>query len=48
MKWIRLDIDLTEDDFVTMIKLEGKKLCLVKHQNKFMFYKIAAHMQGVF
>ncbi|SOD12918.1 Rieske (2Fe-2S) protein [Pedobacter xixiisoli] len=34
MKWVRLDIELPKDDFVTMIKLDGKKLCLVKHQNK--------------
>lgn len=34
MKWIKLDIRLPEGDFVEQIKLDGKKLCLVKHQNK--------------
>lgn len=34
MKWIKLDIELPENDFITMIKVEGKKLCLVKHQDK--------------
>lgn len=34
MKWIKLDVELPEDDFVKMIKVDGKKLCLVRHQNK--------------
>jgi len=34
MKWIKLDLELPEDDFVMMVKLDGKKLCLVRHNNK--------------
>lgn len=34
MKWIKLDIPLPADDFVKQIKIEGKKLCLVRHENK--------------
>ncbi len=33
MKWLKLDMEIPEEDFVTLIKLEGKKICLVKHQN---------------
>lgn len=34
MKWTKLDVELRNDDFVQMIKIDGKKLCLVKHQDK--------------
>ncbi len=34
MKWIRLNVELPEDDFVHMVKLEGKKLCIVRCQGK--------------
>ncbi len=33
MKWHKLDMDIPKEDFVTLIKLEGKKICLVKHEN---------------
>lgn len=34
MKWIKLNIELPEGNFVKMIKLEGRKLCLVRHERK--------------
>lgn len=34
MKWVKLDIELPKEDFIRMIKLEGKKLCLVRHEHK--------------
>lgn len=34
MKWIKLAMELPEDDFVKTVKVDGKKLCLVRHQNK--------------
>ena len=34
MKWIKLAMELPEDDFVKTVKFDGKKLCLVRHQNK--------------
>lgn len=33
MKWLKLDIEIPEEDFVKLVKLEGKKICLVKHEN---------------
>lgn len=33
MKWLKLDMEIPKEDFVTLIKLEGKKICLVKHEN---------------
>lgn len=35
MKWVKIAIELPQEDFVKLIKLEGKKICLVKHQQKF-------------
>ena len=34
MKWTKLDIEVPKDDFVSFVKLEGTKICLVKHQDK--------------
>lgn len=34
MKWTKIDIELTEDDFVRMITVDGKKLCLVNYQKR--------------
>lgn len=34
MRWIKVDLKLPQEDFVKMIKVDGKKICLVKHQNK--------------
>ncbi|RWU10493.1 Rieske (2Fe-2S) protein [Pedobacter chitinilyticus] len=33
MKWHKLDMEIPEEDFVKLIKLEGKKICLIKHEN---------------
>ncbi len=34
MKWIKLDFKVPAGDFVEQINVEGKKLCLVKHEDK--------------
>lgn len=34
MRWIKIDMELPEDDFVKLIKIDGKKICFVKHQHK--------------
>lgn len=34
MKWIKIDGPVPEHDFVQQIKVDGKKLCLIKHQDK--------------
>jgi 3-phenylpropionate/trans-cinnamate dioxygenase ferredoxin subunit len=35
LKWYKIDFEATEPDFVRQIQIEGKKLCLVKHQGEF-------------
>lgn len=34
MKWIKVDVELPQEDFIKMIKVDGKKLCLVRHQSE--------------
>lgn len=34
MKWLKLEVVIPEFDFVEQIKVNGKKLCLVKHKGK--------------
>ncbi len=34
MKWFKLDLTENDGDFVTSIKIDGQKLCLVKYQAK--------------
>jgi nitrite reductase/ring-hydroxylating ferredoxin subunit len=34
MKWIKIEVAIPAHDFVQQIKLNGKKLCLIKHQGQ--------------
>lgn len=34
MDWHRVDVELQENDLVTQIKVNGKKLCLVKNKGE--------------
>ena len=34
MKWLKLEMSIPTHDFVTQIKIDGKKLCLVKHEGE--------------
>lgn len=48
MKWIKLLIDIPADDFVTQIKLEGKKLCLIRHNGKlYVVENTCPHAGGI-
>ncbi len=37
MNWVKVlsKQELTEPDFIRMVKADGKKICLIKHENKF-------------
>ncbi|MHA4895173.1 Rieske (2Fe-2S) protein [Pedobacter sp. PWIIR3] len=35
MKWIKVNEELPEHNFVMQIKVEGRKLCLIRDENKF-------------
>lgn len=48
MKWLKLDMEIPEEDFVTLIKLEGKKICLVKHENNlYAMQNTCPHAGGI-
>jgi nitrite reductase/ring-hydroxylating ferredoxin subunit len=34
MDWVKVEISIPEQDFITQIKVKGKKLCLIQHQQK--------------
>lgn len=34
MEWFKVEVELPENDAVEQIKVNGKKLCLVKHEQK--------------
>ncbi len=35
MNWVKVQADIPENDFILQLNIEGKKLCLVKHQGQF-------------
>lgn len=48
IRWHKLDIDIPENDFVQQIKVDGKKLCLVKHIGKiYILQNTCPHAGGI-
>lgn len=48
MKWVKLSIAVPETDFVGMVKVEGEKLCLVKHQGEvYVVQNSCPHAGGI-
>lgn len=48
MRWIKLDVNIPEDDFVQQIKVGSKKLCLVKHTGKiYVLQNACPHAGGI-
>lgn len=49
MKWVKLEAeDLPDTDFVRMVKVEGHKRCLVKHQNEIYLIQFTCpHAGGI-
>jgi nitrite reductase/ring-hydroxylating ferredoxin subunit len=34
MYWVKVDIEIPDNDFITQIKVNNKKLCLIKYQEE--------------
>lgn len=34
MKWHKLDIEIPDDEFVKQVSVNGKKICLIRHQKE--------------
>ena len=48
MNWIKVNEPIPEGDFIKQIKLEGKKLCLVRNQGKlYVVENSCPHAGGV-
>lgn len=48
MEWFKVDIELPDHDLVEQIKVNGKKLCLVKHQeNIYVIQNTCPHAGGI-
>ncbi len=48
LKWYKIDTEIPEEEFVKQIMVEGKKLCLVKHEGEFFVVQnYCPHAGGV-
>jgi len=48
MEWFKVEIELPDHDLVEQIKVNGKKLCLVKHQEKiYVIQNTCPHAGGI-
>ncbi|MNY44660.1 Assimilatory nitrite reductase [NAD(P)H] small subunit [compost metagenome] len=48
LKWHKIDAEVAEQDFVQQIRVDGKKLCLVKHHGDFFVVQnYCPHAGGV-
>lgn len=48
MEWFKVEVELPEDDVVEQIKVNGKKLCLVKHEQKiYVVQNTCPHAGGI-
>jgi nitrite reductase/ring-hydroxylating ferredoxin subunit len=48
MNWVKVDISLSDTDFITQIKVNGKKLCLIKYDEKiYVVQNTCPHAGGI-
>jgi nitrite reductase/ring-hydroxylating ferredoxin subunit len=48
MKWVKVDVPFLEEEFVKQVKVDGKKLCLIRHQTKlFVVQNTCPHAGGI-
>lgn len=48
MKWHKIETEIPDEEFVKQINVDGKKLCLVKHQQKlFVVQNSCPHAGGI-
>lgn len=48
MKWVKVSIDVPEEDIVMQIIVDGKKLCLIKHQAQlYVIQNTCPHAGGI-
>jgi len=48
LKWHKIETEIPDEEFVKQINVDGKKLCLVKHQEKlFVVQNTCPHAGGI-
>jgi 3-phenylpropionate/trans-cinnamate dioxygenase ferredoxin subunit len=48
MKWVKLNTDFPEQDFIRLVKVDGKKICLIRHEGKlFAIQNRCPHAGGI-
>jgi nitrite reductase/ring-hydroxylating ferredoxin subunit len=48
MKWVKIEIPIPAEEFVKQIELNGKKLCLIRHQQKlYVVQNSCPHAGGI-
>ncbi|MFA6277467.1 MAG: Rieske 2Fe-2S domain-containing protein [Pedobacter sp.] len=48
MNWVKIDIQIPEEDFIEQIKVNGKKFCLIKNQQKiYVVQNTCPHAGGI-
>jgi nitrite reductase/ring-hydroxylating ferredoxin subunit len=48
MNWVKIDTQIAENDFVKQIKVNGKKLCLIKDQQQlYVVQNTCPHAGGI-
>lgn len=48
MEWFKVDFELPDHDFVEQVKVNGKKLCLIKYEQKiYVIQNTCPHAGGI-
>lgn len=48
MKWHKIDVSIPKHDFISLILVNGKKLCLIKNQNElYVIQNTCPHAGGI-
>lgn len=48
MYWVKIEMVIPAEDFVEQIKVDGKKLCLIRHQQKmYVVQNTCPHAGGI-
>lgn len=48
MQWFKVDVEIPDQDFVEQIKVNGQKLCLIRHQQQlYVIQNTCPHAGGI-
>ncbi len=48
MNWVRVDFELPDGNFIKQVKIDGKKICLIRQENKlYAIQNTCPHAGGI-